>query len=85
MKFTTTTYQFLLHQTTQALYLTDRINAVMMLMTYAVLADNLHFNSLANGDVKKGTSNSGGAEWFKSGIADFVHGGDFLFRIFWWL
>ena len=58
------------------LYLTDRINAVMM--TYAVLADNLHFNSLANGDVKKGTSNSGGAEWFKSGIADFVHGGDFL-------
>ena len=58
------------------LYLTDRINAVMM--TYAVLADNLHFNSLANGDVKKGASNSGGAEWFKSGIADFVHGGDFL-------
>ena len=58
------------------LYLTDRINAVMM--TYAVLADNLHFNSLANGDVKKGTSNFGGAEWFKSGIADFVHGGDFL-------
>ena len=58
------------------LYLTDRINAVMM--TYAVLADNLHFNALANGDVKKGTSNSGGAEWFKSGVADFVHGGDFL-------
>ncbi|MAK45733.1 MAG: hypothetical protein CMI24_00515 [Opitutae bacterium] len=58
------------------LYLTDRINAVMM--TYAVLADNLHFNALANGEVKKGASNSGGAEWFKSGIADFVHGGDFL-------
>ena len=62
------------------LNLTDRINAVMI--TYAVLADNLHFNALANGDVKKGASNSGGAEWFKSGVADFVHGGDYLLEYY---
>ena len=54
------------------LYITDRINAE--LMTYAVLADNLYFNALANGETMKGTSESGGAEWFKSGVADFVHG-----------
>ena len=59
-----------------SLYISDRLNAV--LMTYAVLADNLYFNSLANGETMKGTSESGGAEWFKSGVADFVHGGDFL-------
>ena len=58
------------------LYITDRLNAV--LMTYAVLAENLYFNSLANGNTNKGSSDSGGAEWFKSGVADFVHGGDFL-------
>ena len=58
------------------LYISDRNNAE--LMTYAVLADNLYFNALANGETIKGTSESGGAEWFKSGVADFVHGGDYL-------
>ena len=33
---------------------------------------------MANGEVNKGGSDSGGAEWFKSGVADFVHGGDAL-------
>ena len=57
-------------------YSSDRLNAIMM--TYAVMANNLYFNALANGDVNKGGSVSGGAEWFKSGLADFVHGGDSL-------
>ena len=47
-------------------------------MTYAVLAENLYFNALANGSTKVNESETGGAEWFKSGVADFVHGGDFL-------
>ena len=47
-------------------------------MTYAVMANNFYFNAMANGEVNKGGSDSGGAEWFKSGLADFVHGADFL-------
>ena len=35
-------------------------------MTYAVLADNLYFNALANGSTKVNESETGGAEWFKS-------------------
>ena len=57
-------------------YWSDRLNAIMM--TYAVMANNFYFNAMANGEVNKGGSDSGGAEWFKSGVADFVHGGDFL-------
>jgi flagellin len=48
------------------------------MMTYAVMANNFYFNAMANGEVNKGGSDSGGAEWFKSGVADFVHGADFL-------
>ena len=45
-------------------------------MTYASeVANNFYFNAMANGTVEKGGSDSGGAEWFKSGLADFVHGG----------
>ncbi|MEC8243548.1 MAG: flagellin [Verrucomicrobiota bacterium] len=58
------------------LFINDRLNAVIM--TYAVLAENLYFNALANGSTKVNESETGGAEWFKSGVADFVHGGDFL-------
>lgn len=61
-------------------YFNDRLNAIMT--TYAVLADNLYFNALANGDINKGGDKSGGAEWFKSGVADFVHGGDLLIGAF---
>ena len=57
-------------------YMSDRLNAIMM--TYAVMANNFYFNAMANGTVEKGGSDSGGAEWFKSGLADFVHGADFL-------
>ena len=57
-------------------YWSDRLNAIMM--TYAVMANNFYFNAMANGEVNKGGSDSGGAEWFKSGVADFVHGADFL-------
>jgi len=57
-------------------YMSDRLNAIMM--TYAVMANNFYFNAMANGEVNKGGSDSGGAEWFKSGVADFVHGADFL-------
>ncbi|MAH14021.1 MAG: hypothetical protein CMO33_09830 [Verrucomicrobia bacterium] len=57
-------------------YMSDRLNAIMM--TYAVMANNFYFNAMANGEVQKGGSDSGGAEWFKSGLAEFVHGGDFL-------
>ena len=57
-------------------YTSDRLNAIMM--TYAVMANNFYFNAMANGKVEKGGSDSGGAEWFKSGLADFVHGGDSL-------
>ena len=57
-------------------YMSDRLNAIMM--TYAVMANNFYFNAMANGEVNKGGSDSGGAEWFKSGLADFVHGADFL-------
>jgi flagellin-like hook-associated protein FlgL len=57
-------------------YWSDRLNAIMM--TYAVMANNFYFNAMANGEVNKGGSDSGGAEWFKSGVADFVHGGDLL-------
>ena len=57
-------------------YTSDRLNAIMM--TYAVMANNFYFNAMANGTVEKGGSDSGGAEWFKSGLADFVHGGDSL-------
>lgn len=57
-------------------YMSDRLNAMMM--TYAVMANNFYFNAMANGEVDKGGSDSGGAEWFKSGLADFVHGADFL-------
>lgn len=56
-------------------YMSDRMNAIMM--TYAVMANNFYFNAMANGEVNKGGSDSGGAEWFKSGLADFVHGADF--------
>ena len=52
------------------LFINDRINAVIM--TYAVLAENLYFNALANGSTKVNESETGGAEWFKSGVADFV-------------
>ena len=54
----------------------DRLNAQMM--TYAVMSNNFYFNAMANGQVNKGDSTSGGAIWFKSGIADFVHGADSL-------
>jgi flagellin len=57
-------------------YWSDRLNAIMM--TYAVMANNFYFNAMANGELNKGDSDSGGAEWFKSGVADFVHGGDSL-------
>ena len=57
-------------------YMSDRLNAIMM--TYAVMANNFYFNAMANGEVNKDGSDSGGAEWFKSGVADFVHGADFL-------
>ena len=57
-------------------YWSDRLNAIMM--TYAVMANNFYFNAMANGEVNIGGSDSGGAEWFKSGVADFVHGGDAL-------
>ena len=57
-------------------YWSDRLNAIMM--TYAVMANNFYFNAMANGEVNKGGCDSGGAEWFKSGVADFVHGGDSL-------
>ena len=56
----------------------DHMNATMM--TYAVMSNNFYFNAMANGQVNKGDSASGGAIWFKSGIADFVHGGDSLVR-----
>jgi len=61
-------------------YFNDRLNAIMT--TYAVLADHLYFNALANGDVNKSPDKSGGAHWFKSGVADFVHGGDLLMGSF---
>ena len=61
-------------------FFNDRLNAIMV--TYAVMAENLYFNALANGDVNKGGNNSGGAEWFKSGVSDFVHGGDLFLEIF---
>jgi len=44
------------------LFINDRLNAVIM--TYAVLADNLYFNALANGSTKVNESETGGAEWF---------------------
>ena len=48
------------------------------LMTQLVMADNLYFNALANGDPDKDSTSTGGANWFKEGVSQFVHGGDYL-------
>jgi flagellin len=61
-------------------YIYDRLNSTML--SYAILAENLYFNALANGDINKGGGKSGGGEWFKSGVSDFVHGGDLLMGSF---
>lgn len=50
----------------------------VLLMSKMVMADNLYFNALADGNNSRGGSNTGGAEWFKEGVAQFAHGGDYL-------
>ena len=52
------------------------------LMSQLVMADNLYFNALANGNENKGSSTDGGAQWFKEGVSEFVHGGDYLIGSF---
>jgi flagellin len=52
------------------------------LMTQLVMADNLYYNALANGNENKGTSTDGGAQWFKEGVSEFTHGGDYLMGSF---
>ena len=52
------------------------------LMSQLVMADNLYFNALANGNESKGSSTDGGAQWFKEGVSEFVHGGDYLIGSF---
>jgi flagellin len=49
-------------------------------MTRLILRDNLHYTALANGNVNKGTSTEGGAQWFKDGLEEFIHGGDYLIQ-----
>ena len=58
----------------------ERYNVI--LMSQLVMADNLYFNALANGNSSKGGSNDGGAHWFKEGVSEFVHGGDYLIGVF---
>ena len=49
-------------------------------MTRLILRDNLHYDALANGNQNKGTSTEGGAFWFKDGVEEFIHGGDYLIQ-----
>lgn len=49
-------------------------------MTRLILRDNLHYTALANGNQNKGTSTEGGAHWFKDGLEEFIHGGDYLIQ-----
>ena len=49
-------------------------------MTRLILRDNLYFDALANGNQNKGVSTEGGAFWFKDGLEEFVHGGDYLIQ-----
>ncbi len=48
------------------------------LMSKLIMADNLFYNELANGTAEKGGSSNGGASWFKEGVSQFTHGGDYL-------
>ena len=52
------------------------------LMSQLVMADNLYYNALANGNGNKGASTDGGAQWFKEGVSEFTHGGDYLMWTF---
>ena len=58
----------------------ERYNVI--LMSQLVMADNLYYNALANGNENKGTSTDGGAQWFKEGVSEFTHGGDYLMWTF---
>ena len=49
-------------------------------MTRLILRDNLYYDALANGNQNKGVSTEGGAFWFKDGLEEFVHGGDYLIQ-----
>ena len=49
-------------------------------MTRLILRDNLYYGALANGNQNKGTSTEGGAHWFKDGVEEFIHGGDYLIQ-----
>ena len=58
----------------------ERYNVI--LMSQLVMADNLYYNALANGNENKGASTDGGAQWFKEGVSEFTHGGDYLMWTF---
>jgi flagellin len=58
----------------------ERYNVI--LMSQLVMADNLYYNALANGNENKGASTDGGAQWFKEGVSEFTHGGDYLMGTF---
>ena len=49
-------------------------------MTRLILRDNLYYDALANGNQNKGVSTEGGGFWFKDGLEEFVHGGDYLIQ-----
>jgi flagellin len=49
-------------------------------MTRLILRDNLYYDALANGNQNKGVSTEGGAHWFKDGLEEFIHGGDYLIQ-----
>jgi len=78
LKFFLDTYQQAGFPVTSPSDWAERYN--VQAMTRLILRDNLYYEALANGNQNKGTSTEGGAHWFKDGVEEFIHGGDYLIQ-----
>lgn len=78
LKFFLDTYQQAGFPVTSPSDWAERYN--VQAMTRLILRDNLYYGALANGNQNKGTSTEGGAHWFKDGVEEFIHGGDYLIQ-----